>query len=121
MTAMAALAAEHQRLLAAPVARGPSGTDFVDAAGQIWEVKAPASPQEGDPWTFSARDEARSIRCALRKISPRDPETGLRPARRVILDLTMLREKDQEALWMQVARQMNPEESGRISWLVLRL
>ena len=106
--AMAGLEAESEGLISGPTKRGPKGTEFYDAQGKPWDVKAPPSPKLGDTWAFKADRVGRSILEELRvKATPKNApagtypheNTGLPEPRRVILDSSYMTKKDHKALW----------------------
>jgi hypothetical protein len=117
--AMAGIEAETQGLVKGPIKRGPNGTEFYDAEGCPWDVKAPPSPKPSDRFIFSAKEAGKSIRKELRmKGSPPGTfphgKTGLPEPRRVILDSTYMTEADHKALWNWLKTNLTEDELSRI-------
>ena len=121
--AMAGLEAESQGLVPGPIKRGPSETEFYDAQGRPWDVKAPPSPKPGAPWKFDPEKSGDSIKRELsKKATPKGAPPGTFPnevsgqpeARRVILDSTYMTEADHTALWGWLNDNLTADELDRI-------
>ena len=121
--AMAGLEAEAQGLIPGPIKRGPKGTEFYDAIGRPWDVKAPPSPKPGARWSFDPELSGGSIKKELReKAEPPNAPLGTFPhettgqpeLRRVILDSSYLTEADHKELWKWLNSNLTSEELSRV-------
>ena len=121
--AMAGLEAEAQDLIPGPIKRGPKETEFYDADGRPWDVKAPPSPQPGDVWSFRAEQVGNSIRKELRlKSTPKGAPAGTYPhektgfpePRRIILDSSYMTKENHKALWEWLNKNLTPVELKNI-------
>ena len=78
--AVAGLEAEAQGLVPGPIKRGPEGTEFYDAQGRPWDVKAPPSPPSGVKWKFNSKKAGQSIKKELsQKAKPQNAPPGTYP------------------------------------------
>ena len=120
---MAGLEAEAQGLVPGPIKRGPKGTEFYDAMGRPWDVKAPPSPKPGEPWKFNSKKSGKSIKKELsQKAEPPTAQPGTFPnettgkpeLRRVILDSSYMTKADHSALWGWLNDNLTADELSRI-------
>ena len=121
--AMAGLEAEAQGLVPSPIKRGPKGTEFYDAMGRPWDVKAPPSPKPGQPWKFDPEQSGNSIKKELsQKAEPKNAPLGTFPhettgkpeKRRIILDSSYMNKADHTALWNWLNSNLTTDELSRI-------
>ncbi len=121
--AMAGLEAEAEGLIPGPIKRGPKGTEFYDAQGRPWDVKAPPSPSPGEKRIFESEAVGSSIRKELRlKATPKDApagtypheKTGLPEPRRVILDSSYMTKEDHKNLWKWLDSNLTSQELKNI-------
>ena len=121
--AMAGLEAEAQGLVPGPIKRGPEETEFYDAMGRPWDVKAPPSPKPGAKWKFNPKKSGQSIKKELsKKATPKTAPPGTYPneitgqpeLRRVILDSSYMTKADHSALWKWLNSNLTADELSRI-------
>jgi hypothetical protein len=121
--AMAGLEAESQGLVPGPIKRGPTGTEFYDAQGRPWDVKAPPSPTSKAKWKFKPEQSGGSIKEELsKKATPETAPPGTFPnettgqpePRRVILDSSYMTKADHSALWGWLNKNLTADELNRI-------
>ena len=121
--AMAGLEAEAQGLVPGPIKRGPKGTEFYDAMGRPWDVKAPPSPSPGARWSFDPEKSGGSIKKELsQKAEPPTAPLGTFPnettgkpeQRRVILDSSYMTKTDHSELWKWLNNNLTADELSRI-------
>jgi len=97
------LAAERHRILGGPIVREASGmAEFVDTAGQLWDVKSPRSPGPADPWRFDLFNQLETIK------------KDLGHNNRILLNLTQCNARDQALLLAALPARLSPAELANI-------
>lgn len=109
LEAVSGLYAQESGILAAGIARGPEGTEFVDGQGVFWDVKTPIAPLFDQNWRFNIAQSGNSIKHKLEAVD------GIH----ILIDLSYIRPQNAVNLKEWINNNISKEHRSRIRYVVV--